>query len=659
MATSGSPDSRGGGRAGKSREGLTWRSLLLAVVLTIACGVWVRQAEIMVIATQISESVPAIPALGALIFLLALNPLLGAVRRTAQLTRVELLTVYTFVAIATSMAGVGVVRYWLASVSYPFYFARPENDLASLQRWIPTWMAPHDPEVAEGLFLGSGAVPWAAWLVPLLAWTGFFAALWAALLCLLVLVRKRWLQEERLSFPIVEFAMEMTEPAGGQAGRRPFFLNPIMWVGFGLTFLFNLVNILHALNPAWPGIEWWIAAGPRGLPLPWSVVFPVPVIFAPLLIGFGFLVSTEISFSIWFFFLLTRVEGLLAASYGHVTADVPYPQEQSLGAFLLLGIGLLWTARGTIKQAALELVGRRRPASDPGAPFALRWALLALVTCTAVVFLFCHFAGMAAWVAAAYLTIVGLVALVCGRIRAEAGIPLVWVFPFWMQKKVLVYTLGTALLMQGGPGTLTLLALLAFLSRGYLPALIGYQADALKIADRTRMNASHMAVVVMLALLVGLGAAYYFHLAPYYRYGAVHLRGDIWGTGLAQADFGEVMTGMRTAIPPDPVRIGATAAGVGVTGALMWLRQSLGSFPLHPLGFAVATAYGELVWFPFLVVWICKVLILRYGGIRLYRAAVPGFLGFALGHAFTAGVVWGLVGAAVPRVVGGYAVWFG
>jgi hypothetical protein len=65
------------------------------------------------------------------------------------------------------------------------------------------------------------------------------------------------------------------------------------------------------------------------------------------------------------------------------------------------------------------------------------------------------------------------------------------------------------------------------------------------------------------------------------------------------------------------------------------------------------------VWFPFLVVWICKVLILRYGGMKLYRTAIPGFLGFALGHAFTAGVVWGLVGAVSPRVVPGYAVWFG
>ena len=640
--------------------GLTWRAVVISVVLTIVCGVWVRQAEIVVIATQISEAVPAIPALGVLILLVAINPLLRAVRRSAQLSRVDILAIYTFVGIAISMAGVGVVRYWLASVTYLFYFARPENDLASLQRWIPGWMVPRDPVLIEGLYLGMGRVPWGAWLVPLLVWGGFFLAFWTAMLCMLVLVRRRWMHDERLSFPIVELGLEMTDPKLGRATRRPFFLNPIMWIGFSLTFLFNLLNILHAFYPSVPGLNWLISAGPASPGLPWSTVFPVSVVFAPLLIGFGFLVSTEISFSIWFFFLLYKLEALLAACYGHVTADVPYPQEQSIGAFLLLGIGLLWGARSTIKRAFAELVGRARGASDAGAPLPLRWALVGLVVSSLVVFLFCHLAGMAAWVAITYLTVIGLVALVCARIRAEAGMPLVWAFPFWMQKKLLIYVLGTALFMPGGrAGTLTMLALFAFLSRGYFPSLIGYQVDSFKTAEQIRMKPSHMAVVVMLALVVGLGVAYYFHLVPYYEYGAVHLRGDIWGTGLARADFGEVMSAIRAPIPPDPVRIFATGWGAAVTGALMWLRQSRGGFPLHPLGFAVATAYGDLVWFPFLVVWICKVLILRYGGMKLYRTAIPGFLGFALGHAFTAGVVWGLVGAAAPQVVPGYAVWFG
>ena len=75
--------------------GLTWRSGLLAVVLTIMCGWWVRQAEIVVLSTQISESIPAIPALAALVFLLPVNALLRRLSRRLPalrpLSRAELL----------------------------------------------------------------------------------------------------------------------------------------------------------------------------------------------------------------------------------------------------------------------------------------------------------------------------------------------------------------------------------------------------------------------------------------------------------------------------------------------------------------------------------------------------------------------------------------
>ena len=113
----------------------------------------------------------------------------------------------------------------------------------------------------------------------------------------------------------------------------------------------------------------------------------------------------------------------------------------------------------------------------------------------------------------------------------------------------------------------------------------------------------------------------------------------------------------HTPIHPDLSRIAATGWGFCFTALLVWLRQQ-GLGPFHPLGYAVAAAAGDGVWFCFLIAWICKSLILRYGGIKLYRAAIPGFLGFALGHVFTAGVVWGILGAFFPALVSGYAVWF-
>jgi hypothetical protein len=59
------------------------------------------------------------------------------------------------------------------------------------------------------------------------------------------------------------------------------------------------------------------------------------------------------------------------------------------------------------------------------------------------------------------------------------------------------------------------------------------------------------------------------------------------------------------------------------------------------------------------IVWMAKSIILRYGGMPLYRAAVPFFLGLALGHFAAAGLAWGLLGVWTGDAVRGYQVWFG
>jgi hypothetical protein len=141
---------------------------------------------------------------------------------------------------------------------------------------------------------------------------------------------------------------------------------------------------------------------------------------------------------------------------------------------------------------------------------------------------------------------------------------------------------GTGAVVQAPPRLGLPPAPLAFLSRGYFPSLIGYQIDGLKTAEQVRMKPSHMAWVIMLALVFGLGVAYYFHLVPYYQYGVVHLRdGAMWGTGLAEGDFGEVLTAVRTPLTPDAGRIAATAWGVSPPAH--WLAAAVpGSSPFHP-----------------------------------------------------------------------------
>ena len=56
---------------------------------------------------------------------------------------------------------------------------------------------------------------------------------------------------------------------------------------------------------------------------------------------------------------------------------------------------------------------------------------------------------------------------------------------------------------------------------------------------------------------------------------------------------------------------------------------------------------GKPMWqlIPFLVGWLCKVVSLRYGGIRAYRAALPFFIGLILGD-YVIASIWTLIGVA-------------
>jgi hypothetical protein len=382
--------------------------------------------------------------------------------------------------------------------------------------------------------------------------------------------------------------------------------------------------------------------------------------FRPELIGFGYLVATEISFSIWFFFFVTKAEALMAAAYGMPAGQLPYPQEQGIGAYLVLALMLLWMARRHLIRAARMAVTGRQPGPVGPQAISYRTAFIGVILGFGVACAFARAAGMALWVIAAYLGIVLLVALVIARMRGEAGVPLIWLFPFYMQKQVLLYTLGSQpLVAAGGPATLAVFATLTFMARGYYPSLIGYQLESMEISRRARIAPRSMMVAVVLALIVGFLVGWYLHLAPYYKYGAQQLRGGIWGSGMARQEYTWSAGYLTSQKLPEPLRVWATVGGGVLALVLSLMRYQYVWFPFHPLGYAMQCSYGDLLWWPFLLVWACKTLVLRYGGMALYRRLIPGFLGFALGHYAVAGIFWGLLGAFSGEAVRGYAIWFG
>jgi len=209
------------------------------------------------------------------------------------------------------------------------------------------------------------------------------------------------------------------------------------------------------------------------------------------------------------------------------------------------------------------------------------------------------------------------------------------------------------------PLTSTMFALLAFMSRGYFPTVSGYQIEGIRLGGQTGVNWRQITVTMLVAIAFGAASALIFHLQPYYHEGGIGLRGGIWGSGIAQQEYTNVLRGIAFPGPPDVPRIIATSAGGLLIALLSAARSYWFGFPFHPIGYGVACAYGSLVWAPFLIVWIVKTVLLRYGGSQSYLRALPGFLGFALGHFITAGLIWG----SLASVLGGpflrWGVWFG
>lgn len=636
--------------------GLTARALITALVMTLLVGFWVRQAEIVVLSTQITESVPAIPGLTALVLLLGFNAVARFVPWVRPYSRAEILVVFLFVTLSSAVMGIGVVQFLFSLMTAPYYLTT--DGINKNQPFLPRLLAPHDTLAIRRLYehAPDGRVPWSLWLAPGLCWLAFFLALWWTLYCLLALFYRAWADDERLAFPLVALPMEMTDP--GERGV-PFFRNPLMWGGFALAAVYNGVNIAHAFSPPFPAFGKEIDLAGLFTTLPWSEVANNNFSFhiRPELVGLGFLVSTEISLTVWASYIALKLLAVFAAANGSPPGLLPMEREQGLGAFLMLACLLTWLARRRL--ATAWRLARENRACDGPEGVRYRWLFVGLIGGFLASWAFLFAAGIAGWVAAIYLAVVLAIALVYGRLRAEVGAPLIWLFPFGMQKDALLYVIGSQPLVQSGATTLPVLALFTFLSRGYYPEMTGYQIESMEIARRARIRPNRLVFALFLAVGVGFVSGWVHHLIPYYRYGATALRGGIWGEWVSVASYRDAVTLKTTPRMPQLPRVFATFGGACFVFLLWLLRLRFAGFWFHPMGYAMTCSYGSLIWGPFLVVWILKSMVLRYGGLRLYKRLAPFFLGLALGHFAVAGIVWGLTGSWSGDAVQGYPVFFG
>ncbi|MGD9498006.1 MAG: DUF6785 family protein, partial [Armatimonadota bacterium] len=236
--------------------GLTWRAVLLSIIFCVVASYWIEWSEVVTFFCQVTEAVPAVPAVAFLILLVVLNPLVRRLGTRLALERREVLMIYVFLTVATSMAGCGIIRFFINTIPVPFYFATAENEFETVHQYIPGWLVPKDEETLRLLYEASetGAIPWNAWLVPLAAWGVFFLALWIVMMAMMVILQRQWSEKEKLTYPLLYLPIEVTAGLNTGALVVDFFRNPVMWIGFAVAAVYNLTNIINAYNPGFTAL---------------------------------------------------------------------------------------------------------------------------------------------------------------------------------------------------------------------------------------------------------------------------------------------------------------------------------------------------------------------------------------------------------------------
>jgi len=160
--------------------------------------------------------------------LLALNAVVRSIHRRVALTSGELAIIYSMLVVATAVGGIGMVQFHVTGLPAVAYFLPSNATWSQFQPFIPSFFGPQDPDAIAQFYKGNATLYAArvlqTWAVPVLFWTAFLLLLTWTMLCVNALVRRQWIDAERLAFPLVQLPMEMIR----DGGASPFWTNRLM-----------------------------------------------------------------------------------------------------------------------------------------------------------------------------------------------------------------------------------------------------------------------------------------------------------------------------------------------------------------------------------------------------------------------------------------------
>ncbi len=289
-------------------RGVTFRAVFIGLLLIIPGVFWGVYGDV-VSQTDLTSTSLMMPPILILTGLIIANGLVRRIKPAWVLTQTEMITIYIMLTVSVILSGMGMLQFLCTTLGAVPHYATPQNSYQSFLSYVPHYIMPKLTAI-DGFYKGGQPVPWSAWKMPIMLWSGFLFTMLFCMLCINTILRKQWMDRERLTFPIVQLPLEMTDP------KTSFFKNKYMWLGFLLAASLESMNSLNYLYPSVPHIQlkaYDLAPGFSSAP--WNAIGYFPLTFYPLTIGLGYVLSADISFSCWFFFLSHQVRERFCRSH--------------------------------------------------------------------------------------------------------------------------------------------------------------------------------------------------------------------------------------------------------------------------------------------------------------------------------------------------------
>ncbi len=626
-------------------SGLTVRSVLIGIVAVTCQCLVTPYNDFLIGGTYLAGNhLPIAVVFTLSIFVLGVNVLIKKAKPGAELRSPELLVIWGMMLVASGIPSSGLMRYLIPLSVSPFYFATPENEWATLfHQHLPDWMVVSDAKAVFYFYeqLPDGnSIPWMAWVKPILSWSAFVLTFYFVTICWTVLLRKQWVEHERFTFPLVQLPVEMLQSATSGSLLNRFFKSPLMWCGFTIPVILHGLRGLHLYFPAIPSPSVYFPLAKFFTEKPLSALAwwpPVNFFIYPSVIAVVYLLTLEISFSFWFFFLLGRMETVLIYATGSKINQWNFHQNQQMGGFLVFIALILWSGKRHFGRA-FATVFRRTEINDATEPLPYRWAALGLILGILALTLICTSAGMSFWVALFILTLfLGLTTVMTWMV-ANGG--LLFVLYSFLPGEYLITLFGSSRI---NAPSWTLLAYERVLMFDMREILMPSVMNNFKLAEPMRLKQRPFLVAMGAAIVLAIGISYYSSIELAYRHGALNLQHWTYMIS-AKHPFNRLTGILQHPKGIEFERIGSFIFGGAAMFGMFWLRQHYLWWKLHPIGSVMMTSYATYCfWGSFFIGWFLKYTVLKFGGVAYYRKLRPLVLGVVLGECFIGGI-WIIVG---------------